>query len=29
MIITTSVLVVNFIVDVFYGFIDARTRQTD
>ena len=29
MIITTSVLVVNFIVDILYGFIDARTRQTD
>ena len=29
MIITTSVLVVNFIVDILYGFIDPRTRQTD
>lgn len=29
MIITTSVLVVNFIVDILYGFIDARTRQRD
>lgn len=27
MIITTSVLVVNFAVDILYGFIDARTRR--